>query len=232
MARLVEYMAKLAALLAQPAYVHFERVDPGSVELVARVDPPAIPKVADRVNQVELAEEGTELRKIYSEIDNLAAEDNAVARLTRLQAGAKLKAQVIYFPGRERPKPEKIGPFNQPAVFDGRAMRAGGTDETANVLIKLDDGRIISGECSQERAAEIGKYLYQMLRFQGEARWVRNEGGEWDLLKFRLKSFLKPASDSLADGLAKLHALGESEWDRLDDPIGVIRESRVERDEE
>jgi hypothetical protein len=103
MARLAEYMGKLAALLAEPAYVHFARLEAGTVEVLARVDPPAIPKVADRVNQVELAEEGSELRKIYRQIDKLAAEDNATARLKRRQSGAKLEAQVIYFPGRERP---------------------------------------------------------------------------------------------------------------------------------
>jgi hypothetical protein len=232
MSRLAEYMAEVAALFANPTYVHFSHLEPGSTALVARVDPPAIPKVAERVHQVELAEEGSDLRKIYREIDRLAAEDNAVGRLKRRQSGAKTDIQIIYFPGRERPKPERIGPFTQPAVFDGIALRSGGKDETANVLIELDDGRIISGEVTREKAAEIGKYLYQSLRFQGEARWVRLESGEWELVKFRIKSFLKLDKDSVVDGIAKLREIGDSEWDKVPDPIRLIRDSRIDQDDD
>lgn len=233
MSRLAEYMAKLAALLAEPTYVHFSHLESASVDLVARVDPPAIPKVAERVHQVELAEEGSVLRKIYKDIDKLAAEDNAVARLKRRQSGAKSAAQVIYFPGRERPKSEKIGPFNQPAVFDGRAQRAGGTDETANVLIKLDDGRIISGECNQERAAEIGKYLYKTpLRFQGDARWLRHEDGEWEMVIFRIKSFIKLDADSLGDAIAQLRAIPDNQWSSTPDSIKLLIDSRRAEEED
>ena len=232
MARLAEYMAKIAALLANRTYVHFSHLEGGSTGLVARVQREAIPKVAERVHQTELAEEGTELRKIFNEIDKLAADDNAVGKLERRQSGAKAKASILYFPGRERPKPERIGPFTQPAVIDGIAIRVGGeTISTANVLIQLDDGKVISGEVTRDKAQEIGRFLYQALRFQGDARWQRLETGEWDLVKLRIRSFIELDRDTLSGAVAKLRAIGGSDWEKIDDPLRFIREERANEED-
>ena len=93
MDRLAEYMAAVAALLATSSsstYVHFDRLVPGSVGLVARVQSEAIIKVEERVQMAPLAEEGTELRKVFTRIDTLAREDNASASLRSRRPEQKL----------------------------------------------------------------------------------------------------------------------------------------------
>jgi hypothetical protein len=114
--------------------------------------------------------------------------------------------------------------------MDGIAIRAGGeTLQTANVLIQLDDGKVISGEISKELAQDIGRYLYRVpLRFQGDARWQRTESGEWELLKLKVGSFLPLNDDALSDALDRIRAIAGSDWEKADDPLKLLREDRAD----
>ena len=52
MQRLADYLAGLADILGEPESVHLIAIEPGSTNLVKKVDSIAIPKVHDRVNAV------------------------------------------------------------------------------------------------------------------------------------------------------------------------------------
>ena len=59
--------------------------------------------------------------------------------------------------------------------------------------------------------------------------WVRIESGEWELVKFRIKSFLKPEDDTLIGAFEKLRAIGGSDWDKvneakIDDHVWTMEE--------
>lgn len=82
MARLAEYMAKLASLLGNQKNVHFVRLDPGSVVLVHRVDKEDQPKVNARLDALRRGDGPTDVVKAYHWLDGMLANDNAVGTLT------------------------------------------------------------------------------------------------------------------------------------------------------
>lgn len=227
MSRLVDYMALLADLYGNDAYVHFDRLEPGSTQVVSRVEREAIPKVAERVHESASPGGARELRKLYKRLDTLVRSDNAVGQIKRRQSGSPSSAQIVYFPGRDL-KGQKYGPFNQPAVIDGVIFRIGGKDTTAHALIEDAEGNVIPGEMNRDLAKQIGRYLYESLRFDGEARRRRLENGEWDLLGFKIKSFIPHPESTLIDSINRLRQIPGSEWSALDDPIGTLHAERAE----
>lgn len=224
MARLADYLSGLSKLLAYQEYVHFRRIKSGSAILVAEVDTVAVPKVYDRLREGNAPDRGA-LRDVYITIDEMLAKDNAIGRLCRRPAGGRKSAQILYFPGRER-QADRLGPFNETIAVVGVVMRIGGRDETAHIQIEDSDGRPIKGSLTRDLARQIAPHLYQPLRFEGDARWVRGASEEWELLSFRVKSFSEVAGDSLVDVLARMRAVPGNAWRELDDPIGQLRVQR------
>jgi hypothetical protein len=78
MARLAEYMAQLADLLGETEKVHFARLQEGSVNVVAKVEPEAAPKVSRRTEGVRVGSGAADALKAAAVIDNMLADDNAV----------------------------------------------------------------------------------------------------------------------------------------------------------
>jgi len=62
------------------------------------------------------------------------------------------------------------------------------------------------------------------MRFQGDARWQRDESGDWELLRLKVRSFLLLNNDTLSDALERLRAIGGSDWEKADDPLELLRE--------
>ena len=87
MARLAEYMSKIAAMLGNQEKVHFVRLESGSTVLVNEVEHEAFPKVRDRVKAIR-ANEGPDIgQKAFREINTLLARDNASAELIPPEGG-------------------------------------------------------------------------------------------------------------------------------------------------
>ena len=158
-------------------------------------------------------------------MDDMLREDNAVGKLKR---GA---TNVIKFPGREAAKSIRMGPFTEPASFDGQIVRVGGIDQTAHAIIETVDEKNISAECTRELAVQLAKYLYGApVRVSGNARWERTELGEWDLKSFRAKEFAPLNADDFATVVNRLRNI-DADWKRERDPVGLVQRIRDDNGE-
>jgi len=229
MGRLAEYLGKLAALLANNDSVHFDRLEPGSTVIVSKIEREAAPKVANRIEALGRNEAANDAREAVDQLNNMLRDDNAIGELYRMTDGQT--AQILRFPGREIIKPQKVGPFIEPAIFDGELVRVGGRDKTAHAQIVDAEGRTWSGELAREQAHAMGAHLYEWLRVEGQARWERSENGQWELLRFTISNFRPLPKDTLAETIQKLRGIEGNEWKTIDDPLGFIRESRNDDDE-
>lgn len=167
----------------------------------------------------------SEIRRPYKKIDELLRSDNAVGKLRRG------KSNVVVFPGRKAATNPRMGPFTEQSTLDGRIVRVGGTDATAHALIEDGDGTILSAECTRELAIELAQYLYkQPVRLVGNARWVRTEVGDWELLSFRAKEFVPITPGDLASAIGKIREI-DADWKKETDPAALLRRLRGENDE-
>jgi len=222
MARLVEYLRELSLLLGNIKSVHFKRIKVGSVRAVAWVEKEAIPKVRMRVQNARDPTAPDDVRKPYKRIDEMLREDNGVGKLLRGTTS------VIQFPGRKGVKSQRMGPFTEAASFDGKIVRVGGTDKTAHALLETDGEVVVSAECTRELARRLAPFLYGApVRLEGNARWERNEIGEWDLKHFTAKDFTELSADDLATAIGKLRGI-QAEWRREADPVELVRRIRGE----
>ena len=117
MAVLAEYMAEFAALLGKEHRVHFERLDPGSTNIVSRAEPEDVPKVDQRLMSVRDGTAPQELLKVFHALDAKLANDNATGRILAEEGDGQ--TEIVVFPGCSRPKPRIFGPINQDGTLDG-----------------------------------------------------------------------------------------------------------------
>jgi hypothetical protein len=222
MSRLADYLRELANLLGHSKSVHFKGVKKGSVRLVATVEREAVPKVRVRVQNARDPHATDEVRKTFERIDEMMRSDNAKGALLRGSTN------VIKFPGREAAKNERIGPFTEPASFDGVIVRVGGTDKTAHALIQTadPDAGVVSAECTRELACQLAPHLYGApVRVSGNARWERNELGKWELLAFRAKEFVELKDDDLSAVIQRLRTI-DADWRDDANPLALVRKIR------
>src|SRR5262249_27213693 len=89
MAKLADYMADFATLLGRDHAVHFAGLEAGSTKIAAHVAFEDMPKVEGRLNDIRRGNPSKDAAKIFEQIDNRLANDNAVGR--------------VYVEGREGP---------------------------------------------------------------------------------------------------------------------------------
>jgi hypothetical protein len=220
MKRLAEYMAEFARLLGEPERVHFVRVDESSAVLVSRVDTQASTKVAKRLLEVRSGVGDLEGIKAEKKIDAMLATDEAVGQLLD-ESGA----EVIPFPGRNRPKPLRYGPFREDGVLEGILIRIGGKDDSVPVWLR--DGRMIHKCMAKEELARRISLHYasrDFLRVWGTGRWMREEDGSWSMEQFDIREFEPLDAASLPDVIRRLHAVQGAGWG--EDPVGDLQELR------
>lgn len=183
MARLAEYMANFAALLGHEEHVHFDKLKPGSLAVVSRVDPVAQHKVQRRLDEVRYGTAPKTAMDSFREIDEKLAADNAAGRVLSGQT------RVIEFPGRNRPAESSVGPVIQRGVLDGEVIQVGGRDETINIHVRSGDEihRCVS---SKALARRLAQHIFgPPVRVRGTGTWSRAESGEWKLHRFDIESF-------------------------------------------
>jgi hypothetical protein len=222
MERLAEYIAALAKLLGEKENVHFRSVEAGSAVLVAIIDPPAQPKVRERMVAVRDGYGPSDARKAFADLDDMLRRDNATGALSDDTADV-----VISFPGRNRPEPLVYGPFRQDGTVDGQLIRVGGRDET--VPVHLRDGAIIHTGlvCTPEIARRIAPHLYgPTLRVHGMGTWVRIGGGVWELRNFKISDFEVLDDAPLLTVVATLRQVQGSDWSGVRDPVRTLLAER------
>jgi hypothetical protein len=184
MQRLAEYMKDFAALLDHKEYVHFDKLQSGSLKIRAVIDPPAQSKVYRNVEEIRLGGGPKQAREARDRIDEKLAEDNAVGHI---QHGDNT---VIDFPGRNRHVESELGPIDEPGAIDGEVVEIGGRDETINVYLRTEGRNYQRCITSREVARQLAQHLWgPPVRVEGKARWVRMESGVWQLKRFEILSF-------------------------------------------
>ena len=224
MERLAEYMLEFAKLLGEPERVHFVDVGEGSAVLRARIEDVAAPKVERRLAEASRGQGDPVAVKALRDLDVMLARDNAIGQLLD-EAGA----EIIAFPGRNRPKPLEYGPFREDGVLEGVVIKVGG--EGASVPVWLRDNETVYKKCSARRplARKLAKhYEAGLLRVSGTGSWMRLATGAWLMRSFEIKDFEVLDDAPLADVIKRLHGVEGAEWG--DNPVGDLARLRTGED--
>jgi len=225
MARLAEYMQSMATMFGHEGGVHFDKLAPGSTQLVSRVDHEQVPKVGATLDALVRGEGNPEATKAQEAIDRLLADDNATGFLYEDDdPGAK----IIAFPGVTRPRPVQYGPIKQEGALDGILVSVGGADKTIHIRLQNGEMKYSNIDTDRETARRLGKYLFEPVRVFGTGSWIREEDGTWTLKRFKVDTFEALKTDDLRDVLEELRAVEGSEWGRQDDPLAMLRSLRDE----
>ncbi|MEJ8631443.1 hypothetical protein P0F65_19915 [Sphingomonas sp. I4] len=186
MERLAQYLAALAKMFGHTDHTHFRGITEGSAKLHTVIDPVDAPKVEARLNGVRLGDGPKEALAGKQALEDLLANDNAVATLTE----ANSERVVIPFIGRNRIKPLTFPPFREDTSIDGQLVSIGGRDSTAHAI--LQDGDVYHAGVTMPRdlARGLGKLLYgPQLRMHGNGRFERQADGAWKMTDFRVDRF-------------------------------------------
>ena len=224
MARLAEYMSRLAEILGEPSAVHFDRLVAGSTVLVHRIEREALPKVRERAAAVQRGDAPREAIRAYRAINRLLREDNGVGVLRENVRGAK----VLLFPGREETE-ETISSVRQTGTIDGFVMKVGGTDETVPVLLKSEDQLISHCWTTKPIAKQLAHKLFEPVRLFGTGRWGRDADGMWTLHEFEIKTFESMQDVPLSAAIAELRAIDGDWGSEAYQELAVIRNGPARR---
>lgn len=221
MARLAEYMADLARLFGHTEAVHFDRLEIGSTVLVQHVERHAGAAVRERLDLAQGDDAPPEIARRRAAINDRLAADNATGSIQEVGG-----AEIIRFPGRERPAGTSFGPFRQDGTFDGVLIRVGGKDDT--VPVHLDDrGTIHRLNATRDMAKQLAPRLYGApLRVYGSGRWERQHDGSWVLRRFDIKGFDDLDDRPLTEVVEQLQRTEGSRWGDISDPAAELRRLR------
>jgi hypothetical protein len=229
MKRLGEYMAQLGKLLGEEDRVHFKEVRSGSTKLAFGVEREATQKVFDRVENIKRAEAANDVLKAKDQLNEMLRQDGAIGELRRVTTAGQ--EPMLRLAGREIPKPQKVGPFSEPAIFKGELVRLEGADDTKHASILDSQGRLWAGYMSRTVAIGMREYIFESVMVSGAAQWIRTEKGEWEVKSFEITGFKPLGKDSLEEDLHALRQVPGNQWKEMDDPLGYIREQRKDDDE-
>lgn len=135
-------------------------------------------------------------------------------------------AEIIVFPGKDRPRPMTYGPFNQEGTLDGILISVSGADQTVHLQLQNGDIKYTGIDTTRETARRLAMHMYEPVRIFGTGRWLRDQEGNWSLKKFRVDNFEVLATDNLKDAIGKMRQAEGSQWKNIDDPIGALKALR------
>ncbi len=124
MARLADYLARLAILFGHQDQVYFSKVRKGNAIPEIHVHETAAPKVQSRLKLVGAGSGPEDASKAVHDINAMLRDDNTSATL-----GSKGGAMVINFPGCKTPLAEEAI-VHEAGELIGSVIRVGGKDDT------------------------------------------------------------------------------------------------------
>lgn len=220
MARLAEYMDALARMLGEVERVHFMALEEGSVILCQQVEPQAAEKVRERVAAVQRRTAPDEALKAADKLNALLEKDNTAGGLF------EGTAELIPFPGVNRPRPVTYTGIKQAGELDGWLARIGGRDNTAHALL-VDGERTYSCEMTWSIARVMAKHLAgPTLRVFGTGSWNRTEAGVWELKLFRVREFEVLEAAPLPEVIERLRTVPGNGWLEMEDPHQALADFR------
>ena len=221
MARLAEYLARLAVVFGSQEQVYFLKVRKGSAVPEIHVQETAAANVYARLKLVGTGKEPDDVKKSIQHINVLLREDNASAIL-REKGGAV----VIDFPGRRTPLAEEAI-VHETGELLGSVIRVGGKDDTVPLLLQDVDGTPYNCTTTRSLARELAHHLFgDLVRVQGMGKWRRTTGSTWELDGFKVKSWEPVDQSSLVDVVAALRNVEGSQWNSFDNPHAELQKLR------
>lgn len=221
MARLAEYLTRLATLFGNADKVHFLKMRKGSAVSEIHVQETAVQKVRAQLQLVAAGNASEDAARAMQSINTMLREDNASATLA-VKGGGKL----IYFLGCKAPLAEEAV-VHEAGELIGSVLRLGGRDDTVPVLLQDADGTTYSCNTSRAVARELAHHLFgELVRVQGVGKWKRTQERAWELMDFKIKSWEPVEQTSLADSVKALRAVNGSLWNELADPHAELRKLR------
>ena len=210
--RLSKYLAALADLVGRDTPVHFDKVSKGSAMLKVRVPEQHAHAVETRVRAAASAEPGSDLRRAYEQIDQLARGDGTSAEF-RPPKGAV----ILQFPGAKTLQARALV-VKEYGEINGRIIRLGGRDDTVPVGLLTPDDEVVSCTATLEQAKQLKAFLLEPVDIvlRGTGRWLRSPEGKWKIEEFKINDFLRMQDDSFDDELKKIKTVG-SGWDDVED---------------
>ena len=221
MARLAEYLARLATLFGYQDQVYFLKVRKGSAVPEIHVHETAAPKVQSRLKLVSVGDGPEEANKAVREINAMLRDDNTSATLA-VKGGGLL----ITFPGCKTPLAEEAV-VHEVGELIGSVIRVGGKDETVPLLLQDTDGTTHPCNTSKTIARELAHHLFgDLVRVHGNGKWRRTPERIWVLEWFKIKSWEPIDQASLEDDLKILRAIEGSEWNSFTNPQAQLKKLR------
>jgi hypothetical protein len=219
MARLVEYLAQLVALLGEAKRVHLTGIGTGSTVPALMVEDEALSRVEERVVQAQKGHGDPEAIKAFQLINRKLQQDDGDATITRRSG------QLIYFPGKQLVEDITFKAVQEDS-FDGIVIRIGGRNEFVPVPLQAGE---LTYNClaSRDIARQLAQHIFTtQVRVYGEAHWNRNEVGNWHLERFQIRHFEPLNDEPLSAAVERLRAVPGSGWVTVEHPWLELEELR------
>ena len=221
MARLADYLARLAILFGHQDQVYFLKVRKGSAIPEIHVHETAAPKVQARLKLVDTGGGPEDAMKSMHHINAMLRDDNASAILR-----AKGGALVINFPGCKTPLAEEAV-VHESGELIGSVIRVGGKDDSVPLLLQDTDGTTYRCNASRTIARELAHHLFgDLVRVQGNGKWRRTPERTWELDEFKVKSWEPIEQTPLEDAVKALREVEGSQWNTFPDPQAELKKLR------
>ncbi|WP_194726251.1 MFS transporter [Noviherbaspirillum malthae] len=221
MARLGQYLEKLAALAGSKESVHFESITKGSAVQKFYSDEVAAEAVSKRMWLVGSPDAPADIVKTQQELNRMLQEDGCVATL-KVHGGG-----IIYkFPGRKTPILEEVT-VHEFGEVTGELIRVGGKDGSVPVWLQASDGTIYRCTTNKNVARDLARLLFgPQVRVSGNGKWRRSADRKWHMEEFIIKSWETVEQDDLEATVAALRAVEGSGWNAMKDPHAELRKLR------
>ena len=210
MARLAEYMAKMAALLGERSDVHFVRIEEGSAVLLQDVEHEAQPVVRERIHAVGQGAGPPDLMQAYEALNVLLVDDGTSGYLTEDGTADAPGARLLEFPGAAQDRAPVYGPFTEVSELQGVVIRLGG--ELTEVPVHLRDRDVVHiCHAKRDLARDLARHIFgQPLRVVGKGRWNRTVRGRWSMLRFLISDFTELKADPLSSVVSDLQRVASA----------------------
>jgi len=215
MERMAQYVLQIAKMLGHKETIHFKEIATGSVELKYFVEHEAAPKVEQRLEELRRNAAPEDAKDAFRQINEMLRDDNAIGLHFRSSANDPLHdPSILRFPGKEIPRPVKVGPLAKYSIIVGELTRIGGKSPKAQ--IETQEGRVWHCDLTKSIARDLAPHLYQVLRIEGDAKWERIESGIWEPKSLNVKSFSVLPEHSLTEAINELRNIEGGEWGTTD----------------
>ena len=226
MARLATYLDHLALVLGETEHVHFERLEPGSVAVVHRVDEEAVERVEARIQSIDRGDIPKGAKRPLDALKRCLATDGATGSLLSPNGDRILHLASSTSAAGEGPVVKQSG------TQDGVLTRIGGRGMIVSVHIQQGE-EIHHCQASREMARKMAPHIYgEPIRVTGNGTWERVGLGNWQLRCFRIAEFHQLEEGSFLEDFERLRKLGFEEWKQCKDPMEEIMRMRGYEDSE